>query len=371
MKNKLLYSLLIASAVFLAGCPAKNTEQVAVVLAQVDVAYPVNRSVEIWDEFTATIEGEKSVDMRSRVNGYLEKIHFKDGDYVEKGQLLFEIDARPFEAQANASRAQVKEAESKLALAQNNLVRAEELIKSNAVSKEVLETRNTDLLMSQSVVALAQAKLRESELNLEFTKILAPISGYVSKRYIDEGNLVAMSETLLATLVSRDVVYSYFEISERDAIRYTKTNLFSNIADSKIPVKIKLLGQAEPIAVGYLSYADNKLNTSSLELRATVDNKNNLLIPGMFAKAIMRASEGVEKMTLPEEAIGTDLVGRYVIIVDENDVAQYRPVQVGDMATNVLRIIEGGLNGTERVVVNGIQRAVPSVKLQPNLVETK
>jgi len=371
MKNKFLYSLLIALAILVSGCPAKKSENQEVFLAEVDVAYPVMRIVEIWDEFTATIEGEKSVDMRSRVNGYLAKICFEDGDYVEKGQLLFEIDPRPFEAQANACKAQVQEAESKLSLAKNNLARAEELIKSNAVSKEVLETRNTDLLMSQSIVALAQAKLRESELNLEFTKILAPISGYVSKRYIDEGNLVAMSETLLATLVSRDVVYSYFEISERDAIRYANANLFNNIAQSKIPVKIKLLGQADPIAVGFLSYADNKLNTSSLELRATIDNKDNLLIPGMFAKAILRASEGVEKMTLPEEAIGTDLVGRYVIVVDENDVAQYRPIQVGDMASSTLRIIESGLDGSERVVVNGLQRAIPSVKIKPILVENK
>lgn len=172
---------------------------------------PTKQSVEIWDDYTAKLEGEKSVEIRARVSGYLEKILFKDGDYVNEGDVLFEIDPEPFQAVVDACRADVAEISAKIELANSNLERAKQLYEGNAISKEVLETRRSELLSAKAVKMSADAKLKEAMLNLKFTKIRAPISGYIGKRYVDVGNLVTNANTLMSTLVSRDIFTHIFK----------------------------------------------------------------------------------------------------------------------------------------------------------------
>ena len=252
--RKITTSLIATMAVIsLSACfEKKDTKEVKPADNRVEVTKPLVKDIEVWDEYTARIEGEKSVEVRSRVSGYLEKICFTDGDFVKAGDILFEIDPRPFEAMVEASQASVKETEARIELAESNLKRAQELYRANAISREVLETRKSELLSAKAVLMSAQAKLKDAMLNLEFTKTRSPISGYVSRRRVDEGNLIDASTTLMATVVSRDIVYAYFEISERDIIKYTSSRLFESINASERsgpPVKLKLLDENTKIYI--------------------------------------------------------------------------------------------------------------------------
>ncbi|MBO6101837.1 MAG: efflux RND transporter periplasmic adaptor subunit, partial [Opitutales bacterium] len=246
-KKQILQALTLSLALFcVCGCgKAKKSEPAARPAPVVYVERPEKRSVEIWDSFTARLAGEKSVEVRSRVSGYLEKICFSDGQFVKEGDILFVIDPRPFQAVVNQCKAKVKELEARIKLAENNLTRAEELVKSDAVSTETLETRRCDLLSAKAAELSAQAQLMEAELNLEFTVVKAPISGYVNRRYVDAGNLINASGTLLSTIVSRDVVYAYFTIGEHYILGYQKAGFFSKIGkgENKGPLaRIRLLG---------------------------------------------------------------------------------------------------------------------------------
>ena len=365
-------SAAVFSAALLIGC-SKKDELGARQLppAVVEVAKPVKKMQEIWDYHLADLVGEKSVEVRARVNGYLEKINFRDGDYVKAGDLLFKIDPRPFEAVVKECQARVKECEARISLAKSNLVRAEELIKSNAISGEVLETRRAELLSAEAAILSAQAQLREADLNLEFTDIRAPISGYVSKRLVDEGNLVNASTTLLTTIVSRDVIYAYFFISNRDFVRYNQNGLFKSIdtAGRKGP-PTRLLTDDGIAKEGVLTYIDNTLNTASVQLRAEFDNKDGSLFPGLFGRVYLRAENPQEKIMVPELAVGTDLVGRYVLTVGDDDIVKYVAVSVGEVVDG-MQIVEKGLSGDERVVVNGLQRAIPGSKVSPKEADAK
>lgn len=336
---------------------------------EVVVMTPQKRALEIWDKYTARIEGQKSVQIKARVNGYLEKILFKDGAKVKEGDILFEIDSRPFEAVVEAQSAAIDEIKTRIELAKSNLERAKELLEVNAISREVYETRLSELKSQNAKLLMAEANLRKARLDLEFTKVRAPISGYVSRRYVDEGNLVEDSKTMLADLVSRDVVYAYFEVSERDIIRYNDSGLLADLNAGRIenlPVKLSLMDDKNARAFGKLTYADNKLESSSLEFRAEIENKNSDLYPGMFAELELRAGEPREKLLIPEAAIGTDLVGRFVYVVDSDDIVRYRKLSVGELV-GTDRVIEDGLSESDRVVVNGIQRAVIDTKVKPIL----
>lgn len=336
---------------------------------EVVVMTPQKRALEIWDKYTARIEGQKSVQIKARVNGYLEKILFKDGAKVKEGDILFEIDSRPFEAVVEAQSAAIDEIKTRIELAKSNLERAKELLEVNAISREVYETRLSELKSQNAKLLMAEANLRKARLDLEFTKVRAPISGYVSRRYVDEGNLVEDSKTMLADLVSRDVVYAYFEVSERDIIRYNDSGLLADLNAGRIenlPVKLSLMDDKNARAFGRLTYADNKLESSSLEFRAEIENKNSDLYPGMFAELELRAGEPREKLLIPEAAIGTDLVGRFVYVVDSDDIVRYRKLSVGELV-GTDRVIEEGLSESDRVVVNGIQRAAIDTKVKPIL----
>ena len=357
-------------AFLLCGCGKKNAEPAPQQRArEVEVMFPKKRKIEIWDKYTARIEGEKSVEIKARVNGYLEKILFKDGARVKEGDVLFEIDPRPFEAVVEAQEAAIDEIKTKIELAKANLERAKELLQVNAISREVYETRLSELKSQNAKMLMAQANLREAKLNLEFTKVRSPISGYVSRRYVDEGNLVENSKTLLADVVSRDIVYAYFEVSERDIIRYNASGLINDLNSGKtksLPVRLSLMDDSAARIYGCLTYADNKLESSSLEFRADIENKDGLLYPGMFAELELRAGEPREKILIPEIAIGTDLVGKFVYVVDSGDIVRYRKVEIGEIVGGE-RIIESGLDEADRVIVNGIQRAAIDKKVKPIL----
>ncbi len=379
MKNNSVYickfaaAALLACAAFVGGCK-KNAQQqrMAGEPPAVQVAKPVHKSVEFWDDYTARLEPYASVELRARIGGYLQLVNFKEGQFVKEGDLLFVIDPRPYEAALASAKAQVKEVEARLALAKSNDARARELFAAKAISKETYETRTSELLSAQAALLAAQANLREAELNLEYTHIRAPMSGKVSESYVDAGNLVSANSTLLTTIVRTDIIQAYFEISERDNIRYKNNGLFKEIDVVKKTgprVKITLL-DGSTTREGMLTYFDNKIGTetSSLTMRADIANNDHLLSPGMFAKISVLGEKAHPVVMIPEDIIGTDLVNRYVLVVDKDNVVQYRPVKVGRLMGK-FRVIDEGLSPEDRVVAVGLQRAVPTTKVSPTEIK--
>ena len=356
-----LSAFALAGAAFIAvsGC-GKKAPQMAHSAPEVQVSKPIKKTFEVWDEF---------VELRSRVSGYLEKIFFKEGQIVKAGDLLFVIDPRPYEASLAAAKASVKEVEARLLLAKTNLERAKDLLKSNAISKEIYDTRESDVLSTEASLLNAQALLKEAELNLEYTHIRAPISGKVSQRLVDPGNLITANTTVLTTIVNSSIVQAYFEISERDMLRYQNSGLFKEIDvinRKGPPVEMTLWGEEHKPFKGELTYFDNRIGsqTASLTMRADIKNPDHYLAAGMFGKIKVRGGKAQEFLVLPEEIIGTDLINRYVLVVNKDGIVEYRPVKIGRLFGKY-RAIEEGVTENDDVIFVGLQRAAPGAKVTP------
>ena len=367
-KAKYMVIALTALSVF-AGCAKKQSQPVAKAPEDVYVAQPIVNPVEVWDEFTARIDAIRSVEVRARVSGYLEKVNFSEGQMVKQGELLFVIDPRPYEAAVAAAKARIAEIEARLVLAKNNLDRAKGMYKATVVSKEVLETRNADLLSSEASLAAAKAELRDAELNLEYTHIVAPISGRVSESYIDAGNLVTANSTLLTTIVKSDVVQAYFEASEQDIMRYEAAGIFSKIDQVKLTgpeAQLRLISDPKKVFKGEVTYFDNRMGkgTSSLTMRADIKNPDGVLKAGLFGKLRMKVETNPSAMLVREDVIGTDLVSRYVLVVDKDNKVQYRAVEPGRLVGK-FRIIKSGISKDDKIVVKGLHRAVPGRVVNP------
>ena len=365
-----LSAFALAGAAFIgvSGC-GKKAPQMAHSAPEVQVSRPIKKTFEVWDEYTARVEPLEFVELRSRVSGYLEKIFFKEGQIVKAGDLLFVIDPRPYEASLAAAKASVKEVEARLLLAKTNLERAKDLLKSNAISKEIYDTRESDVLSTEASLLNAQALLKEAELNLEYTHIRAPISGKVSQRMVDPGNLITANTTVLTTIVNSSIVQAYFEISERDMLRYQNSGLFKEIDvinRKGPPVEMTLWGEEHKPFKGELTYFDNRIGsqTASLTMRADIKNPDHYLAAGMFGKIKVRGGKAQEFLVLPEEIIGTDLINRYVLVVNKDGIVEYRPVKIGRLFGKY-RAIEEGVTENDDVIFVGLQRAAPGAKVTP------
>ena len=362
------FALAGAAVIAVSGC-GKKAPQMAHSAPEVQVSKPIKKTFEVWDEYTARVEPLEFVELRSRVSGYLEKIFFKEGQIVKAGDLLFVIDPRPYEASLAAAKASVKEVEARLLLAKTNLERAKDLLKSNAISKEIYDTRESDVLSTEASLLNAQALLKEAELNLEYTHIRAPISGKVSQRLVDPGNLITANTTVLTTIVNSSIVQAYFEISERDMLRYQNCGLFKEIDvinRKGPPVEMTLWGEEHKPFKGELTYFDNRIGsqTASLTMRADIKNPDHYLAAGMFGKIKVRGGKAQEFLVLPEEIIGTDLINRYVLVVNKDGIVEYRPVKIGRLFGKY-RAIEEGVTENDDVIFVGLQRAAPGAKVTP------
>lgn len=362
------FALAVAAFIAVSGC-GKKAPQMAHSAPEVQVSKPIKKTFEVWDEYTARVEPLEFVELRSRVSGYLEKIFFKEGQIVKAGDLLFVIDPRPYEASLAAAKASVKEVEARLLLAKTNLERAKDLLKSNAISKEIYDTRESDVLSTEASLLNAQALLKEAELNLEYTHIRAPISGKVSQRLVDPGNLITANTTVLTTIVNSSIVQAYFEISERDMLRYQNSGLFKEIDvinRKGPPVEMTLWGEEHKPFKGELTYFDNRIGsqTASLTMRADIKNPDHYLAAGMFGKIKVRGGKAQEFLVLPEEIIGTDLINRYVLVVNKDGIVEYRPVKIGRLFGKY-RAIEEGVTENDDVIFVGLQRAAPGAKVTP------
>jgi len=357
-------AMLACAALF--GCAKKAQEKPAAKIPTVIVAAPKMADVEIKNAYSAKAVANAQTEVRARVGGYLEKVAYPKGAKVKKGDLLFKIDDRPYAAALAAAQAAVKAAESNLQLAKNNAERARGLLKKNAISTEGYQTRETALLLAQSKLLEARAAEQNARLNMQYTRITAPVSGTLGETLVDDGNLIAAHATKLATIVDSSKMKIYYELGGADVLRYRNAGLFAAI-DSGAGAKAEFCAKGDSQKIkATLRYYDNALgaSTASLLLYAEADNADAGLLSGTYGD--LTVLEGVQKNVLlvPEEAIGTDMTGRFVYIVDSADTVREVPVILG-AKVGELRVVEGALAKDSRVVVKGIQRAKAGAKVAP------
>ena len=355
-------SALMAAALY--GCSSKSEAQ-APPAPSVTVAVPLVQAVQDWDEFTGRFEATQSVEVRARVGGYIQGVHFRDGDYVRRGQLLFSLDPRPAQAALASARAQLAQAQAQLTLAQSELARAETLLESQAVSQAEVDTRRGALQTAQAAIAAANANVRARTLDLEFTRVTAPISGRVSDRRVDAGNLVAGGSSaadVLTTVVSSAPIHFVFDGSEAVLLKYQR-----QARQGAAPIQVRLQDESTFTRSGTLDFTDNAVDTSSgvIRLRAVIPNADGFLKPGMFGQARLAGAGTYTAMLVPDAAIATDQARRVVYVVAADGTVAPRAVQLGPLVDG-LRVVRSGLQRTDRVIINGVQRIqAPGMKVQP------
>jgi RND family efflux transporter MFP subunit len=387
-----------------AGCGRRNV-YVPPPLPDVQVSTPVQQPVTIYAYFTGNTQASETVEIRSRVQGYLESIHFTDGTNVKRGDLLFVIDRRPYQAQVDQAKATLasKKAVARRAEALYNRTLA--LLPSGAASQEEADQRKGDWEVAKADIAQAKASLRTAELNLEFTEIRAPIGGRISRRQVDIGNLVLADTTLLTTVDRYNPMYAYFTVSESDFLDYLKRQrqqssrppeeielppvasatavvaalpvapseawrlapLAARLATPRYPVEMGLANDKGYPHRGIIDFSDNTVDpsTGTLQVRGTFPNSPPyILVPGLFARLRVPAGKQDRALLVPERALGTDQAGRYLLVLNKDNVVGHRPVQVGAKVEG-LRVIDSGLKPGERFIVEGLQRARPGNKVHP------
>lgn len=370
MTKQLIFSAIASISIFLAGCsdePAPASAQRA--LQPIDVAEVIVKPVQSWHIYTTRLESPEKVALKPRVSGVIERISFIEGDTVKQGDLLFQLDDRPFTAVVASLQAQVVSAKAALSQAKNEAKRAVRLTERKAISTEQAESRVSTLHQQQAQLAALQAQLTSAQLDLEFTSIRSPISGIISSANITRGNNVRAGESVLTSIVSNHAMYAYFDIDER-----TWNRSFSNVtAQSKQLVLMKKIGQQKFSHQGHINFIDNQINasTGTLRVRAIFENANdemaNRLRAGSFARIKLAANDATERVIIPERAIGTDLKNRFVLTLDKNNTLQYQLVEVGDRYGK-LRAITSGLKDGDVIAVNGPARVGPGMPVDPNMV---
>lgn len=341
----------------------------------VTVAHPVVRKITEWDEYTGRFIAAQRVDVRARVSGYLESVHFAEGQMVEPGQLLFVIDQRPFQAEVARARAELDRVATQLRVAQLEFERGERLESSRAMSRETMEERRARRDAAQAEVDAARAALRAAELNLGFTEIRAPMAGRVSDIRVDVGNLISggsADSTVLTTLVTLDPIELEIEGSEAEFLRYTRLDTAGtrpSSRDAANPVEARLIDETEWVHKGHMIFVDNEIDadTGTMRGRAVFDNPDHVLLPGMFARARLYGAGQHEAVLIPDEAVTADQALKLVLVVGENNIVEARPVVLGPIIDG-LRVVRQGLSADERVVTVGVLRARPGQPVTPEEV---
>jgi RND family efflux transporter MFP subunit len=366
-KNQLLIPAL-AATLAIAGCGGGKNDSAAAGgppqgAPPVSVAAPLVQDVVDWDEYVGRFEAVQNVEVRPRASGYLLGIHFRDGQYVRKGQLLFTIDPRPAQAAVAEAVAQLAQAQAARANAQTQLARSQTLAAERAASKEEVEQRVATLRSTSAQVAAAEAGLRARRLDLGFTRVTAPISGRISERKVDVGNSVAADQTVLTTIVSVDPLHFVFQGSEALLLKYQRAGTGTQ---NGTPVTVKLSDESDYSHAGKLDFVDNALDAGAgtIRARAIIANPGGFLKPGMFGSLRLEASRPYPAMLVPDTAVMADAARQIVFVVDKTNTIVARPVQTGPLRGG-LRVIRSGLNREDRVVIGGAQRARPGVKVTP------
>jgi RND family efflux transporter MFP subunit len=361
--------MLCALAAVLIGCGPKQEQAQGPGAGgppPVSVAAVTRRQVEEFDEFSARVAAVNQVDVRARVAGTLERVHFRDGQDVRKGTLLFTIDPRPFAAEVARLTATLASARSQASLAELQAARAERLLPVRAISQQEADQFRAAAQNSVAAVNAAQASLNAASLNLGFTRITAPIEGRASRTAVTAGNLVGINEPVLTTIVSTDRVYAYFDASEAAFLKYGLSPANPGAAPV---VEMGLFNEQGYPHKGRMDFVDNRLNqaTGSMQLRAVFDNKDGRFTPGLSAHVKVSAGKPYEATLVPDRAITTDQTRRVVLVVGPKGVVEQREVKPGALI-GAMRVVDGVKPG-ENIIIDGLQRAIPGMPVKPQLVQ--
>ena len=362
-RSRAAAALLGASLLVLAACDRPAEAQTAPPPPpEVTVAQPILRPVDDWSEHTGRFVPLQEVDVRPRVSGYLQRAHFTDGQYVRQGQVLFTLDPLPFRAESDRAAAAVAEADARVTLARSEFARAEKLRAIEAISQELYENRREAVRQAEAVRSAAQAAHRSETIDLGYTRVLAPISGRVSDRRVDAGNLVQAGETVLTRIVSTDPIHLEFAVPE---------GLLAGAGGPQISpysvreVAVQLEGETGYPHRGRLDFIDNRIEagTGTVRARAVFAN-NGRFTPGQFARVRVVTPASGASLLIPESAVGSDQSRKFVMVVNAKNVAEYRPVTLGP-SVDGLRVVRQGLAPQDRVMINGLQRAFPGQPVRP------
>jgi RND family efflux transporter MFP subunit len=365
-------------ALFMAACDNKQQAQQQggpPPLPAVSVANPVEKNVTEWDEYTGRFEAVDTVEVRARISGVLNEVKFTDGAIVKKGDLLFVIDPRPFERILEREKANLAAAQVRAEFAEKDVERARPLLKNQTISEQVFDQRTQAQRESLASVQSAEASVRSAELDVEFTRITAPVTGRIGRKLVSEGNYItggSGSGTLLTTIVSIDPIHFYFDVSESDFLKYTRLDAMGTRPSSRNtpnPVQLGLQGDQGFPYRGRMDFVDNRIdpNTGALRGRAIFDNKDQFLQPGLFARLRLIGSGEYKAILLPDEAIASDQSNRFVFTVAEDGTVSQKPVQLGPIIDG-LRVIQSGITPADLIVVKGVQRARAGAKVKPERI---
>jgi membrane fusion protein, multidrug efflux system len=336
-------------------------------LTEVDVAAVLQKTITDWQSYSGRLEAIDKIDIRPQVPGTIVAVNFKDGALVKKGDVLFVIDPRPYQAEVDRTAAQLAAAQAQKLYAQTDWARAQRLIGDNAIAKRDYDEKQNASRSADANVKAAQAALEAAQINLGYTKVTAPVSGRVSRAEITLGNVVSAGAgaPALTTLVSVSPIYASFDADEQTYLQY-----ISQVKNSgKVPVELGLANESGYSRSGVIDSVDNRLDTSSgtIRVRARFDNADGTLVPGLYARVKVGGSAPHPALLIDDSAIGTDQDKKYVLVVDKNDHVVYREVQIGHRQGN-LRVVTGGLQNGEQIVVNGTQRVRPGEQVKAHIV---
>jgi RND family efflux transporter MFP subunit len=366
----LVGALLVSTA--LAGCadkPAPAPPPPAVTVAPV-----LQRDVAEWDEFSGRLEAVDQVEIQPRVDGFIRRVNFTEGREVRKGEVLFEIDPRPYQADLDRAQAQLEQARTAADLANREVARAEKLVEVQAISREEFDSRTSAQANNVAAVRAAEAAVETARLNLGWTVVRSPIAGRVSRAEVTEGNLVHSGPpdaTLLTTVVSLDSMYLYFDSDEQTYLRYADRGKTGTSAwqGARLPVYLGLANETGFPHEGRLDFIDNRIDPASgtIRTRAIFSNKDRRFTPGLFARVKLVGSKSTPTLLVRDAAIGTDQDRKFVLLLGKGDSLVYRPVEIGRLSDG-LRIVRSGVQAGDKVVVNGLMRVRPGVKVKPTVV---
>ena len=340
----------------------------------VTVATPVKRTVFDYDEYVGRFTAINSVEVRARVSGYLDQLHFKDGQIVKQGDLLFTIDKRPFQNTLDQARANLVQAQSNVSFTESDYTRGQQLVRDKTITDQTFEQRAQAFRNAKASVSANEAAVRQAELDLEFTELRAPVNGRIGDRRVSPGNLVTGgtggNTTLLATIVSTDPIYFEFTFDEASYLRYERlSRTGQDIAsrNASVQVALKLIDENDFDHQGRMDFVDNVIDrsTGTIRGRAVFANPNEVFTPGMFARVRVPGSPPYEALLVPDAAIGTEQARRFVMVVDAQDTARPKYVTLGQLTSDNLRVIKDGIGPDDRIVVSGLMQARPGQKVRP------
>ena len=361
-------------ATLVVGCGEGAKPPAAPPPPTVTVAKPVKRQIFDFDEYVGRFIAVDSVEVRARVSGYLEGVHFKDGQTVKQGDLLFTVDKRPFQNAVDQARANVTQARSNLAFTEADYTRGQQLVRDKTITDQTFEQRSQAFRNAQASVSNNEAALRTAELDLEFTELRAPINGRIGDRRVSPGNLVtggtSGNTTLLATIVSIDPIRFEFTFDEASYLRYERLSKDGQDVASRgggVKVSLKLIDETDFVHDGKMDFVDNVIDrsTGTIRGRAVFANPNAVLTPGMFARVRVPGSSAYDGLLLPDAAIGTEQARRFVMTVNADNVATPKYVTLGQLTSDNLRVIKSGITADDSIIVNGLLRARPGQKVTP------